>query len=110
MTGEDDGEQCRNEGKQRKLNVPNPMVGLGVLEDHPEVDTCEPGREAVTAPNPFRGPRCGYTPVHIMDAAHWNIYWLACGTTGRNGLGLNDADSRGKETKSHPLCRRKELA
>ena len=46
MTGEDDGEQCRNEGKQRKLDVPNPRVSLQSPEDHLKVDTSEPGREA----------------------------------------------------------------
>ena len=112
MIGEDGREQRRNKGKQRKLNVPNPKVGLGSLEDHLEVDTCEPRRETCGSHHTksFQGARdVGINLCDIMGTANWNIDRLVRGTTGGNGLELNDADFESKETKSHPLCRRKGL-
>ena len=113
VIGEDDGEQCRNGGKRRKLDVLNPKVGLGALEDHLEVDTCEPGRETHSSHRTKSFQETHDVGIHrcgIMDTANWSIDRLVRGTTGRNGLELNDADSESRKKKSHPLCRRKGLA
>ena len=106
MVAEDDGEQCGNEGKQGKLDIPNPEIGLGAFEDHLEVDTCEPGREtcgcdraeALEWTHDVDVYRCS-----VMGAANGNVDRLVWSTAGRGGLDLNDSDPQGEETKGHPL-------
>lgn len=113
VAGEDDGEQCRNQGKQRKLDVPDPKVGLGALEDHLEIDTCKPGGETGGGHSTKSFQRAHDVDMHrcgIMGTANWNVHRLVGGSDGGSGLDLDDSDTQSEETERHPLCRRKGLA
>ena len=95
------------------MDVPNPEVGLGALEDHLEIDTSEPGRETRScdsAKSLERAHDVDMDRCSIMGTTDWNVNRLVWSAAGRGGLDLDDPDSKGKETKGHPLSRRKGLA
>lgn len=113
MVGEEDWEECWDEGKQRKLDVSNPKVGLGALEDHLEINTCKPRREACCSHSTKSFQRAHDVDMDrcsLVSTADWNVHRLVGGTAGCSGLDLNDADSEGEETKCYPFRRRKGLA
>ena len=93
---------------QRTLEVPDPEIGLGALDDHHKIDTYGPGREAPRAPNVQRfmmGICAGGAPWALQT----KVLDLVCGATGRGGLDLNDDDSGDEGTESHRLGMRKGL-
>ena len=86
MVGEDDGEERRNQGEQRELDVPNPKVGLGALEDHLEIDTGEPGRETCGSHSTKSFQRAHDVNMDrrsIMGTADWNVHRLVHRSAGR---------------------------
>lgn len=100
----EDREESGDEGEEGQLDVANPEVGLGVLEDHLKIDTGETGGEA----------GCGdcaeaLERAHDMDvkrrrvggAADGNIRGAGVSDGGR--LYLDDADSDGEEEKGEPF-------
>ena len=113
MIGEDDGEQGGNQGKQRELDISNPEIGLGTLEDHLEVDTCESGRETRSCDSTKALERAHDVDMYrrsIVGTADRNVDRLVWRNARGGGLDLDDSYSESKEAKGHPLRGRKGLA